>query len=340
LKVLFIRLSSLGDILLTFPLVSFFKSKYPDSEITYLAKSEYSELLSLNKDIDKVVLFDKASTKLSRLRRTIKENEYEFIFDLHNNLRSNLLCVMNGIKRSKFNKHSFRKYFLVKFKINLLRNFPQISKRYFSSLLKFNLLNPVGFDDFLYNYSIPVSTTEKENILIKFPFLKNHKNIIGFCPSARHNTKMFPAGKFIKIGQALIKDKDSAIVLFGSADEFDYCESIRKQISEKQCYNLAGDTGIFETSTLLTQCNIVVTNDTGLMHLSNLLNLPLFAIFGSTVKEFGFFPKGSNAHVFENRNIKCRPCSHIGLSNCPKKHFKCMLDINETEILSRIKEIL
>ena len=330
----------MGDILLTFPLVSYFKHKYPQCKITFLAKSEYQELLYLNKEIDEVILFDKKIDTIASFRNKIRTNHFDYIFDLHNNPRSNLFCLFNGVKRSLFNKHSIRKWLLVKFKINLLKKYPHISTRYFLSLEKFRLLEKKDFKIFQTNYKIPVTEEEINEFHTKFPFLNNYDKIIGLCPTARHKTKMYPQDKIVQIGKKLISDNKTAVLILGSGNEFEYCEKIRIQISDNNYFNLAGKTSIRETSIALNECNLVITNDTGLMHLTALLNIPLIAIFGSTVKEFGFFPTGMNASVIENNNLKCRPCSHIGLPRCPKGHFKCMKDIDENLIIDKAERIL
>jgi lipopolysaccharide heptosyltransferase II len=305
-----------------------------------LAKLEYKELLAMNNDIDEVMFFDKNTDSIGKFRNRLKLDKFDYIFDLHNNLRSNLLCLFNGVKRSVFRKHSIRKWMLVKFKMNFFKKYPHISIRYFLSLEKYGLLNKEDFNKFLSGYKLHISKAVIEEFYIRFPLLKGYDKIIGFCPSARHKTKMYPEEKFVKMGKELIAESKTAILLLGSRNEFDYCEKIRNQIHDDNCHNLAGETSIQETSAALHECNIVVTNDTGLMHLTNLLNVPLIAIFGSTVKEFGFYPIGCDAHVFENNNLRCRPCSHIGLSTCPKGHFKCMRDINENLIIHKVKEII
>lgn len=330
----------MGDVLLTYPVLSFFKSRYPDSEIDYLTKTEYRELFALNTDIDKVIYFDKKTDELNDFRKKIHSGNYDYIFDLHHNLRSIFFSLFNGTKRFALKKYSVQKFLLVKFKINLLKQTPSISMRYFLCLKKSGLFDQNDFNEYLKTYTLNINKSSTAFLHAKFPFLEDFTGIIGFCPSARHNTKILPAEKFINIGRKLTADKNRAVIFFGSADEFDYCERISNQISDNQCFNLAGKTGIFETSTLISECNLVVTNDTGLMHLSNLIGVPLIAVFGSTVKELGFFPKGDNAIIFENNGLKCRPCSHIGLNRCPKKHFKCMNEIDENKIIKKAEEIL
>ena len=335
MRILFIRFSSLGDILLTFPFVSAIRKKYPKSKIFFVTKSEYADLFSLNKDIDNLLLFDKKNDSLWKLSETIRNEKFDYIFDLHNNLRSNLVLLFNASKSDKLKKYSFRKFFLVKTKINYLKNLPLIRERYSNTSKKFNLINNFELKEFVNNYTISINKMYTNNVKDKLPFLRNYEKIVGLCPSARHKTKILPENKLINIGKQLLDNNKVAILIFGDKNESEYCERLKNNLSINHVYNIAGKNSIIETAATLSLCNVVITNDTGLMHLANLLNIPLIAIFGSTVKDLGFYPTGKNSFVVENADLKCRPCSHIGLSSCPKKHFKCMNDINEKLIVEK-----
>jgi heptosyltransferase-2 len=340
LKILFIRFSSLGDILLTFPFVSAIKKEYPLSKIFFLTKSEYAELFLINKDINTLLLFDKKNDSIWKLCETIKNEKFDYIFDLHNNLRSNLLLFFNKSKNCKLKKYSFQKWLLVKTKINCLKNLPLIRERYSDISKKFNLIDNFKLKEFINNYTISLDKLHIDNIKDKLLFLQNYEKIIGICPSARHQTKIFPENKLINVGKQLLNGNKVCILLFGNENESQYCERLRHALSANHAYNLAGKNSIIETAAAMSLCNVIIANDTGLMHLTNLLHIPLIAIFGSTVEELGFYPTGKNVFVIENRNLKCRPCSHIGLSSCPKKHFKCMNDINENIIIERATPFL
>jgi heptosyltransferase-2 len=340
LKILFIRFSSLGDILLTFPFISAIKKKYPNSKIFFVTKSEYASLFSLNRDIDSLLLFDKENDSLWKLSETIRNEKFDYIFDLHNNLRSNLVLLFNASKNNKLKKYSFRKWLLVKTKINYLKNLPLIRERYSDTSKKFNLIDSFELKEFINNYTISIDKVHVNNVKDKLPFLRNYEKILGLCPSARHKTKILSENKLINIGKQLLDNNKVAILIFGDQNESEYCERLRNSLSVSHAYNIAGKTSIIETATILSLCNIVIANDTGLMHLTNLLHIPLIAIFGSTVKEFGFYPTGKNSFVVENVDLKCRPCSHIGLSICPNKHFKCMNDINEKLIVEKAMPFL
>jgi heptosyltransferase-2 len=104
--------------------------------------------------------------------------------------------------------------------------------------------------------------------------------------------------------------------------------------------NLAGSLSLMETAAAMDRCSAVVTNDTGLMHLATARQRPVVAVFGPTVREFGFYPLGNTSLVLEVGALDCRPCTHIGRSYCPKEHFRCMLDIPAQRAVDGVAQLL
>jgi lipopolysaccharide heptosyltransferase II len=339
MKILIIRLSSLGDIILTFPLISLIKSRYPESKIDYLVKKEYTELLQIAVNLDSIIAFDTKNgfSELLKTRKIIKSNNYDVIIDLHNNQRSIFMRSFQRAKKYVFKKHSIKKILFVKFKLNFLKNYEPIKERYISSAEAF--LNETGKEEKVgCMFKIPAGVSEELKNNYEFLNRKGIK-IVGFCPSARHFTKIYPSEKFIEIGKNIISNFNSEILLFGDKNDIARNETIKTALGNK-CHNLAGKLSLIQTAAAMATCELIISNDTGLMHLSNLLKKNLIAIFGSTVREFGFFPDGENTSIFEVDDLKCRPCSHIGRKSCPKKHFKCMNDIHPERIISKAGEVL
>jgi heptosyltransferase-2 len=169
-------------------------------------------------------------------------------------------------------------------------------------------------------------------------------SFIGLCPSARHATKIWLQGRFAETAVELARRASCNIILFGSGDEIDRCsaieELIRKQESSVSVYNMAGKISLLETAAAMDFCRVVISNDSGLMHLAAARKRPVVAIFGSTVRELGFFPFGTRNTVVENMNVECRPCSHIGRAACPKGHFRCMQDIQSTQVIEAASQLL
>ena len=339
MKILIIRLSSFGDILLTFPIINFLKKKFPNAEIDYLVKKEYEEVFSLYPEKINLILFDKDSgfRGLQKMKKSIKNNKYDIILDLHNNLRSIYLRMFQKAKKGVFRKHSFRKQLLVKLKVNLYKNILSIKERYLHALGKIIDITSADTKDIMEFRlkGIPADSFNEDTKFIK----EGDTKLIGFCPSAKHYTKRYPAEKFIELGKTLIENYGAKIFLFGDEKDFRINEIIKEGIGTN-IFNVSGKCSLSHTAYLMTMCDLIITNDSGLMHLANLLDKNLISIFGSTVKEFGFFPTGENVSVIEINNLKCRPCSHIGRSKCPIDHFKCMNEIKINDILTNSMNIL
>jgi heptosyltransferase-2 len=134
------------------------------------------------------------------------------------------------------------------------------------------------------------------------------------------------------------------VILLGSADESDLCRTVADRIRHLQpgarVLNLAGKSSLSESAAVLDRCAVVLTNDSGLMHLAAARKRKLVAIFGPTVSQFGFFPVGTDSIVLEERDLRCRPCTHIGLPVCPRGHFRCMNDIPVSRVVAAAREIL
>lgn len=169
------------------------------------------------------------------------------------------------------------------------------------------------------------------------PKLDFSAEYIGFAPGAKHLTKRWPSEYFIELGNLLLSN-GYQIVLFGGRSDKELCEEIEKGIQSS--VNLQNEDYLLQTAADMKQCKLVITNDSGLMHTAAASGVPLVSIFGSTVKEFGFSPYGVQNLILENNSLFCRPCSHIGKSNCPKKHFKCMKDLTPKIVFNHLQNIL
>lgn len=307
-KILVVRLSSLGDILLTTPLIRSLKNANPKIGIHFLLREEYHDVLINNRYIAKLITIKREEAN-QKTKDILSQNKYDFVIDLQNNLRSRSLTSGLNCPKVRFKKLSWQKFLLVNFKINKLNNAPPIPERY-ASVINDLKLDEEGLDLFTNN-----KPSESLEGLTK---------LIGFCPGSRHFTKMWPKEYYIELGKKLI-DKGFNIVLFGGKDDKETCKEISSSLYK--CNNLCNDNSILQTTADMKICRAIVCNDSGLMHATCAVKVPVITIFGSTVKEFGFSPYRSTNLILENKSLTCRPCSHIGRSSCPKHHFKCMKEI-------------
>ena len=321
-KVLIIRLSSLGDILLSTPLIRTFKEKHPQTEIDFLLKGRYKDALIQNPNLNNIFIYPLNKDELTKLIGELKHQNYDLVIDLQNNFRSKNLKSFLEVPKLKFHKRDLEKLLLVYFKINRLKNYPPIPVRYSNTLAKFNL-DHNGLD--LY-------TNKKSSDLFKAD-----KNYIGFCPGAKHFTKMWPMEYYIQLGNILRNEKYN-VVLFGGKDDEKICGEISSRIPGS--LNLCNNDDILQTAADMKRCSAIVCNDSGLMHTACAEKIPVLAFWGSTVKEFGFTPYGNKNIILENNSLSCRPCTHIGKSYCPEGHFKCMLEIKPDIAFTKLNLLL
>ncbi len=319
-KVLIIRFGSLGDVLLTTPLLRILKNKYPELIIDYLVKKNFADAIRYNPYINKIIEFEYSGE--NRIIKSLKASNYDVVIDLQNNLRSKKFRLALGVKAFKFRKPTIKKFLLVNFKINFLHPATPIPERYLKAF------DELEIDSEGLEFYFP----EKE-----MPEAKENTEFIGLCPGSKHFTKMYPAEYFIKLGN-MLNEAGYRIKVLGGKDERSICRSIAGSI--ESALDLSNDNNLFATAREIKTCKTVICNDSGLMHLAAAVKTPVVALFGSTVKEFGFAPYKVKSLILENNSLNCRPCSHIGKNKCPKGHFKCMLELKPDLIFNKIKEFL
>lgn len=321
-KILIIRLSSLGDILLTTPLLRSLKKENPHTSIDFLIRNEYKECVELNPNVSRMFIYTNDKIEQNKINEQIKNAGYDFVIDLQNNLRSKKITSGVTCPVYRFAKKSIEKFLLVNFKINLLKNSPSIPQRYAETLPGF-MPDDEGLEIYL---------PEKCNIQTE-PV----KNVIGLCPGSRHFTKMWPKEYFIELGK-MLSARGMTIHLIGGKSDMEICSLLAKEIPG--AVNLSNQNNLFLTAGELKKCSAVVCNDSGLMHLACAVKTPVLVFFGSTVKEFGFAPYKNKNLILENNSLSCRPCSHIGRNKCPKKHFDCMKQITPNLVCEKLEELL
>lgn len=306
-KILIIRLSSFGDIILTFPLVDIIRNKFPQAQLSFLVKENYAELVKLNPKVNEIISF--TGSNENALKEQMRTAEYDVIIDLQNNPRSRILTTgLSNVHR--FRKNNFKKFLLVKFKINKLQYTEPVYKRYIRAAEE-----PLGFSEDEMEFRSSVLTYEK---------IDHGSDYVAIAPSSRHFTKTYPKEKFVEYIKTHPEQK---YILVGDNSDTDMsiCSYIKENTDNTK--NLCGELSYSELASVIAGSNYVVCNDSGILHLAEALGKRVVSIFGSTVREFGFFPQLDGSIVYEVEGLKCRPCSHIGLPECPLGHFKCMMEI-------------
>lgn len=302
-KILVIRFSSIGDIVLTTPVVRCIRKAHPEAEIHFLTKKSFAFLPAVNPHITKVWVWEEVQARLDIL----KQEQFDWIVDLHKNLRS--LSVKNKLnaKVLSFSKENIGKWLLVNAKLDIL---PQkhLVERYFKGLKK----GGVKYDGHGLDFSLPDGT--------KLPMLAP-PNFVAVVLGAAHATKQIPEEKLLEI----IPKINRQVVLLGGKDERSKAQAFAKKCAVP-VINWAGEIDFFQSSLAIKKADAVITSDTGLMHVAAAFQRPTAVLWGNTVPKLGMYPFENPHHQnFEVSNLSCRPCSKIGKKKCPKGHFNCML---------------
>ena len=313
LKILVVRFSSIGDIVLTTPVVRMLK-KQLNAEVHYLTKSAYISLLKNNPYIDSVYQIEDS---INEIIADLKKEKYNYVIDLHNNLRTQILKFRLGVPSRSFNKLHMEKFMLTTFKMDSLPEV-HVVDRYLDTVTHLGVKNDnEGLNFFLKD--------EDKFDLSQFP-----DSFIVFVIGGQHATKMLPTEKIISI----INKLNESVVLIGGAEDFERGEEIIA--ATENTINSCGKYNINQSAYLVKNAKHVITHDTGMMHIAAAFKKKIYSVWGNTVPEFGMYPylSDSNSKIIEVKDLSCRPCSKIGYTKCPKGDFKCMQEIDENLFLS------
>ena len=319
LKILVIRFSSIGDIVLTTPVIRCLKQQLKGAEIHYLTKKNFENVLGANPYIDKLHFLNE---KLSETISSLKAENFDVIIDLHHNLRTLIIKTRLGIKSSSFDKLNWQKWLLVNLKI---RKLPEVHivDRYLETVAFLGVKNDEAGLDYFLNKEYDLSS------LIP----ASHQKFIGIAIGAQHATKRLPQDQLLK----LCRNLHYPVILLGGPEDALRADEICQQ-SGSHVFNGCGKFSLDQSAFLVRMANQIITHDTGLMHIAAAFNKPLISVWGNTVPEFGMYPyKVTESLIVEVKDLHCRPCSKIGYNKCPLGHFKCMNDIDIPIILENSK---
>lgn len=328
MKVLILRFSSIGDIVLTTPVVRTIKTQLDGVELHYATKIQFRALFEENPYIDQMHYLDKGGIR--PLIRALKKEKFDFVIDLHHNLRTSIIKLALGTRSASFNKLNWEKWLMVRLKINHLPS-THIVDRYLDASKALGVKNDsLGLD-----YFIP----EKDEVPMDWLPPEFRNGYVAYAIGAQHFTKKLPLKRMIELCDKINKP----IVLLGGKEDADNGEQIRqffdkggsaqyeeglKELGKKTViYNACGKFNLNQSASLVKQARYVFSHDTGLMHIAAAFKKEIFSIWGNTIPLFGMYPYRTRFTVLENNRAGCRPCSKIGYGKCPRGHFKCMNEI-------------
>ena len=314
---LIIRFSSIGDIVLTTPVIRCLKQQLKGCRVHYATKKQFLPLLQANPYVDTIHCLDNS---LPKLIKELQKEKFDYIIDLHHNLRTLLIKSRLRILDFSFPKLNFEKWLKVNIKIDRLPRI-HIVERYMKTLSLFDVVNDgKGLD-----YFIP----EKDEVDVQQLPAEFGNGYIALVVGARYFTKQLPVNKLVSLCNLINKP----IVLLGGMEDVATGESVAAN-ANGFVFNGCGKFSINQSASLVKKARLVISHDTGLMHIAAAFKKKIISIWGNTIPEFGMFPylPDKESTIFQVEGLSCRPCTKIGYSSCPKRHFRCMNDIDEKQI--------
>jgi len=320
LKILVLRFSSIGDIVLTTPVVRCLKEQL-GAEVHFCTKKNYHLLIKDNPYISKCMLLEE---NLSSIIAQLKAENYDYVIDLHNNLRTRIVKLLLNKKAYTFNKLNFKKWLYVNFKLKVMPNI-HIVDRYMDAVKALNVHNDSkGLD-----YFVP-----EADLIRPAQLPENYRNgYIAYAIGGQHSTKRLPTDKIIELCELT----DYPMILLGGPEDAETGNHIESYFTGRNkkfpVYNACGKYNLNQSASIISHAFKVYSHDTGMMHIASAFKRDIVSIWGNTTPAFGMYPYQTKFKVLENNNLNCRPCSKIGYSECPKKHFKCMREIDLKEAI-------
>ncbi|HWY37383.1 MAG TPA: glycosyltransferase family 9 protein [Bacteroidia bacterium] len=319
MKVLVIRFSSIGDIVLTSPVIRCLKKQIPGCEIHFLTKKSFLPVTEHNPYISSIHLIE---NKVGECIEGLKKEKFDLVIDLHHNLRSAQVKRALKVKSSSFNKLNIEKWLLVNLRVNKLPGM-HIVDRYFETVKELGFTNDhLGLDYFI---------SEKEKVDVQRMFGVAAGEYHCLVAGGSYFTKQIPLNKL----QEICTLSDKKIIVLGGKEDAPIGIRLEREFPGK-VFNACGKISINQSASVIQQGDKVITSDTGLMHIASAYKKDVFSLWGNTIPEFGMSPylPGEKSKILEVKDLSCRPCSKLGYKKCPKGHFKCMNEIKVQEIFT------
>lgn len=318
MKILVVRFSSIGDIVLTTPILRCIKQQLKDVELHFITKHNFLSVIEDNKYVDKIYSI---KSSLSEVVPQLKKEKYDYVIDLHHNVRTLKLKLALGKKSFSFNKLNWQKFLIVNLKANKLPNI-HIVDRYFETVKSIGVQNDnKGLDYF-------INEKDEVDIPSSLPTLF-HEQYNVLVVGGSYFTKQIPINQLKEI----CSKSSLPLILLGGKEDSNVAEQVY-QLYKNKTINLCGKLNLNQSASIIQQSHKVITSDTGLMHIAAAYKKDIISLWGNTIPEFGMGPylAGKDSQILEVKGLSCRPCSKLGYKKCPKGHFKCMNDIKIPEI--------
>ncbi len=327
MKILIVRFSSIGDIVLTTPVIRAAKTQL-EAEVHYATKIQFKSLLEANPYVDRVHFLQ---SSLLDLIRELRNEEFDYVIDLHNNARTLILKLGLGAKAFSVSKLNVEKWLMVNFRIDRLPSKHMVDRN-LETMADLGVKNDaLGLD-----YFIP----EKDEVPLEWLPETHRHGYAAYAIGAQHNTKKLPLKRMIELCEKI----NRPVILLGGKEDAALGDQVRHSFEKNEAlaregtllsaltnktivYNACGNYNLNQSASILKKARYVFTHDTGLMHIAAAFKKEIFSIWGNTIPAFGMYPYRTVFTNLETNNLSCRPCSKIGYEKCPRGHFKCMNEI-------------
>lgn len=335
-QILIIRFSSFGDIVQAMAASAYLKCEHGFERVDWLTKENFSQLVSSGRFVDRVLTIPKGQGLWGLIKQAFhlrKTTNYDYIYDAHSNLRSRvfvfafLFANFNGPKLIRRSKQRWRRFLLFYLRKNY---FPRPFRGMFSFVtpLSKELVNRPFEEGDLTQQLEFLKESQQENLIEQYPILE--ADFIAIAPAAAWKMKMWPQSHWEAF---LSLAKEYQIVVLGGAQDI-FCEKFERDF--KNVRNLAGKLSLIESSWVVSRARVLISADTGLLHIADLVKTPGLALIGPTA--FGF-PSHEHIKVLEVP-LECRPCTKDGRGRCIQKVYqKCMVDISPEEVFENLNRV-
>ena len=334
-KILVFRLSSIGDIVLTTALLRCLRNTFPEAQIDYVVKKQFADILRCVPFVSNVIELDskKGFSELRAIRNRLKNEHYDVALDIHKNWRSMFVCNTIGAKQVfRFNKHVFRRWVLTTFHKDIYKEVRPVYLRFIDAAQQIGVAPDGKYTELV----VPEQLSQSMKDIFTQANISFEKRIIALCPGASFSNKQWQVEKFQQLAKRVVTEFDAQVILLGGKKESEMCETIA---NESGAVSFAGKFDLSQSIAALSMVSLTVANDTGMLHVSEALGVPVVGIYGPTARQFGYFPILPQSKVAQIENLPCRPCTKMGMNHCPKKHFSCMNDISVDMVLALMRDI-
>jgi heptosyltransferase-2 len=337
-EVLFIRFSSLGDVILTLPALRGLHVAYPRARISYLTKAAYAPLLAESPDIERVISLEDLGRRggLGGLARFSRREKFDLVVDLHGNIRSRVASLLlRAPLKLRYHKDALlrRLWAAGWMRGRMGAETRGVVDRYLDTL------RPLGVKGEGLFPEIPVSSREQEEarVFLRSRGVRDTGKMAIIFPGAKWSNKCWPATGFAALGRWMESEPGLEVVVAGDEGDREQVEMVKRNLS-REAAEICGRTGLRELAAILSLAKVVVGNDSGPGHLAAAVGTPVVTIFGPTSEAFGFSPRGKRVRTV-SRSLECRPCSIHGGRRCPRGRRSCLDDIPPGEVMQAVREV-